>query len=263
MLRQIGPGMIQQIPVPCGSCEGTGEQVAQSDRCQKCKGKKVFKDKKTLTVHVAKGMKDGERVVFGGEADQAPNTEPGDIVAVLKMQSHAVFRREGNNLFMRKSLTLLEALTGYQFVIEHLDGRKLIIRSAANEILKPGDVKSIQNEGFPIKSNPMEKGTLYVEFDVVFPASGSLTPKFQKELKKILPGPVAVDMPSPSAGRTEVDAKGVEKEVPAIEEATMTDVDMKEERARHRQERKAEMDEEEDHDGHGHHHHHPGDCRAQ
>jgi DnaJ family protein A protein 2 len=268
MLRQVGPGMIQQMQVPCNACEGTGESVSEKDKCPKCKGKKVLKEKKTLQVHIVKGMRHQEKIVFSGDADEAPNTEPGDVVVVLDVQENAVFRREGNNLFMKKQLTLLEALTGFQFVIEHLNQRKLIVKSATNEVIKPGDTKSIQNEGMPVKGSPFDKGTLYIDFEIVFPPSGSITPKFRTELKKILPGPALTEIPVPSLARTEMDAKGEEKEIPAVEEASLTDVDMKEERAKHRDEQRRAREEDEEegdsddprHHGHGHG---PGQCANQ
>ncbi len=37
-----------------------------------------------------KGMKHGQKITFGGEADQAPGVEPGDIVLVLQEKDHEV-----------------------------------------------------------------------------------------------------------------------------------------------------------------------------
>jgi DnaJ-class molecular chaperone len=40
-LRQIGPGMVQQVQVHCDKCGGSGEIINEKDRCKKCLGKKV------------------------------------------------------------------------------------------------------------------------------------------------------------------------------------------------------------------------------
>lgn len=37
-----------------------------------------------------KGMKHGQKITFGGEADQAPGVEPGDIVLVLQEKDNEV-----------------------------------------------------------------------------------------------------------------------------------------------------------------------------
>lgn len=49
-----------------------------------------MKEVKILEVHVDKGMKHGQKITFGGEADQAPGIEPGDIVLVLQEKDHEV-----------------------------------------------------------------------------------------------------------------------------------------------------------------------------
>ncbi len=40
-LRQIGPGMLQQMQSQCSDCGGSGEFIREKDRCKKCKGKRV------------------------------------------------------------------------------------------------------------------------------------------------------------------------------------------------------------------------------
>jgi DnaJ family protein A protein 2 len=47
-------------------------------------------------------------------------------VTVTEKQ-HAVFTRKGSDLFMNKKITLNEALTGFRFTIQHVDGRMHLI----------------------------------------------------------------------------------------------------------------------------------------
>jgi DnaJ family protein A protein 2 len=74
----------------------------------------------------------------------------------------------------------VEALCGFQFTIQHLDERILLVKSQPNEVIKPGDVRCIDNEGMPTPRNPMFKGKLYIKFDVEFPASGIITADSKK-----------------------------------------------------------------------------------
>ena len=68
-IRQLGP-MIQQMQHPCNECRGTGEKINDKDRCPQCKGEKVVQEKKVLEVVVDKGMQNGQKITFPGEADE-------------------------------------------------------------------------------------------------------------------------------------------------------------------------------------------------
>jgi DnaJ family protein A protein 2 len=106
-IRQLGPNMIQQMQHVCTDCKGSGpvncscysgisllllsatdhhlvveslkvlvlflagEVINEKDKCGQCKGQKVVQDKKTLEVHVEKGMQHGQKITFQGEADEA------------------------------------------------------------------------------------------------------------------------------------------------------------------------------------------------
>ena len=60
IMRQMGPGMYSQSTVPCDECGGTGEIIDMAKRCKVCKGKKVKKETKKLSVEVDKGSPDSE-----------------------------------------------------------------------------------------------------------------------------------------------------------------------------------------------------------
>jgi DnaJ family protein A protein 2 len=45
-VRQLGPGMIQQIQAHCDECAGKGKMINPNLRCKTCKGKKTVKERK-------------------------------------------------------------------------------------------------------------------------------------------------------------------------------------------------------------------------
>jgi len=185
IIKQLGPGMIQQMQTVCPECNGRGETINEEDKCKECKGKKVVKEKKILNVDIEKGMKHGQKIVFGGEADEAPGLEAGDIIFVLSEKKHEIFKRNGADLYMEYKLPLVEALGGFAFSVKHLDGRELIVKSE-KDIIRPDEVRMIQNEGMPMyKRGPFEKGSLYIKFSIEFPKK-ELTPKQIQDLEKIL-----------------------------------------------------------------------------
>ncbi|XVF17093.1 hypothetical protein REPUB_Repub10bG0088400 [Reevesia pubescens] len=92
--------MIQQVQHPCNECKGTGQTINDKDRCPQCKGEKVVQEKKVMEVFVEKGMQNGQKITFPGEADEAPDTITGDIVFVLQQKDHPKFKRKGDDLFV-------------------------------------------------------------------------------------------------------------------------------------------------------------------
>ena len=219
--RQIGLGMIQQMQHICPECRGSGEVISERDRCTQCKGNKVSQEKKVLEVHVEKGMQQGQKIVFEGQADEAPDTITGDIVFVLQVKEHPRFKREHDDLYIEHSLNLTEALCGFQFAVTHLDGRQLLIKSNPGEVIKPGQQKAINDEGMPQHNRPFMKGRLYIKFNVDFPDSGFLSPDQCRLLETILPQKSSKQL--------------TDMELDECEETTIHDVNMKDEMRRKQQ----------------------------
>jgi DnaJ family protein A protein 2 len=168
-LRQIGPGMVQQMQSACAACKQTGKIMNEADKCKTCKGKKTIKDRKVLEVVIEKGMKNGQKIKFRGEADEMPGTIAGDVVFVVQEKEHEQFKRKGADLVVTIPLELTEALCGFTKTITHLDGRTLRIDSPAGKVITPDSVHMINGEGMPYHGNPFTKGRLFTLFRVKFP----------------------------------------------------------------------------------------------
>lgn len=191
-LRQLGPGMVQQIQAQCSECGASGFKV------------KKTKERKVLEVHVEPGMCDSDKIRFNGASDEQPNAEPGDVVFILQEKKHATFKRKHADLLLQKDITLMEALCGYEFVVNHLDGRQILVKSKPGEIVRPESspgepfCKCVEGEGMPIKgSGGYEKGKLFIYFRIVFPREGQLSAATVSSLKQILPKPDPTDSYDP------------------------------------------------------------------
>jgi DnaJ family protein A protein 2 len=185
-MRQIGP-MIQQFQTPCGDCRGEGQIIKDKDRCKTCNGKKVINERKILEVHVDKGMTDGQKIIFSGEGDQAPDVIPGDVVIVIEEKEHPTFKRKGKDLFYEAKIDLLTALAGGQFTIKHLDDRMLLVSILPGEVIRPGDIKCVNGEGMPEYKRPFDKGNLVISFEINFPPPNWTTPAKLGLLEQVLP----------------------------------------------------------------------------
>lgn len=187
-LRQIALGMVQQMQRRCHECDGEGYQ---------CKRKR---EREVLEVLIEKGMKHQQKIVFRGKADEKPNMEPGNINFIIQEKEHSLFKRKGADLLITKTLSLNEALCGFEWKITHLDQREIIIKSKPGEVIKAEAsdrrpfVKVVTGEGMPSHGNPFVKGNLYVLFTVEFPDDGDLNDDQVEVLRKVLPGAaMAVD----------------------------------------------------------------------
>jgi len=200
-IRQFGP-MVQQLQQNCQQCNGEGEMIDEKHKCKECLGKKIISERKILEVHIDKGVRDGHKMTFTGEADQAPGVPPGDVIIVIEEKPHPRFKRKGDDLFYEAKIDLVTALAGGQFCIKHLDDRHLLVNIIPGEVVKPGEVKSILHEGMPSARHHI-KGHLFVSFDIEFPQPHWTNTETILKLERILPPKTPISVP-PNAETEEV-----------------------------------------------------------
>ena len=119
---QMGP-MVQQIQSQCNDCNGLGS---------KYKSNKV---KENLKVYIPKGVHQGKNIVVDGMGEDILNGESGDLIVKINILDHDKFKRRGNDLFIDRKISLLDAIYGVEIMIDHIDGRTINIKS--NDVIKP------------------------------------------------------------------------------------------------------------------------------
>jgi len=185
VVRQLGPGMITQQQMVCDSCGGNGEMISARDKCGRCNGRKLTSEQTQLEVQIDPGMKNNQKIKLTEMGDQEPGKVAGDVVFVLTQKENDTFQRKGNDLLLKKDIQLVDALCGNPFTITHLDGR--VIKVLPQGMIKPGALKSIEQEGMPTWKRPFEKGTLVIQFKIIFPEDGALSESAFDQLRQILP----------------------------------------------------------------------------
>ena len=88
------------------------------------------------------------------------------------IKKHAIFTRKGADLYIDKKISLLEALSGFNFEVKFLDGTQLVIATPPGDIISHNDVKVVKGKGMPFYKDSFGHGNLYVKLDVVFPKKG-------------------------------------------------------------------------------------------
>eukprot|EP00262_Sarcandra_glabra_P010977 TRINITY_DN26686_c0_g1_i1.p1 TRINITY_DN26686_c0_g1~~TRINITY_DN26686_c0_g1_i1.p1 ORF type:complete len:344 (+),score=73.72 TRINITY_DN26686_c0_g1_i1:317-1348(+) len=164
--KQIGPGMFQQMT----------EQV-----CEQCPNVKYEREGYFITVDIEKGMQDGQEVMFYEDGEPIIDGEPGDLKFRIQTAPHERFRREGNDLHTTVTISLLQALVGFEKTLKHLDEHLVDIGSKG--ITKPKEVRRFKGEGMPLHFST-KKGDLYITYEVLFPSS--LTEDQKTKIKAVL-----------------------------------------------------------------------------
>lgn len=185
-MMQMGP-IVQQTVHPCNTCNGAGKSIAPGCHCAKCQGKRIISIKRHVDCYIRPGSQPGTTITFKNEADYVPDcSDIGDLIVSVNCPNEmGIFRREADNLIMKKNINLLEALTETCFRFKHLDDR--VIEVKWENIIHPGQKLVIRREGMPNMNDNLQRGDLIIIFDVVFPQS--LEKDRAKYLVKILPQP--------------------------------------------------------------------------
>ena len=95
------------------------------------------------------------------------------FIHLFAVRRHNVFERRGDDLYCNVTISLTDALTGFEMDIVHLDGHK--VQVSRDKVTWHGAKIAKKNEGMPHYDDNNRRGTLYVTFDVNFP-KGELTP---------------------------------------------------------------------------------------
>uniref|UniRef100_A0A673XYR4 DnaJ homolog subfamily B member 11 n=1 Tax=Salmo trutta TaxID=8032 RepID=A0A673XYR4_SALTR len=149
---QLGPGRFQ---------------MSQEVVCDECPNIKLVNEERTLEVEIEQGVRDEMEYPFIGEGEPHIDGEPGDLRFRIKVMKHPVFERRGDDLYTNVTISLVEALVGFEMDIIHLDGHKVHI--VRDKITKPGARVWKKGEGLPNFDNNNIRGSLIVSFDVEFP----------------------------------------------------------------------------------------------
>merc|ERR1712045_978133 len=166
--RSLGPGRFQM----------TQQQV-----CDECPNVKFVTEEHLLEVEIETGMDDGMESKFVAEGEPHTDGDPGDLILRIKTQPHTKFERRGDDLYTNVTISLTDALNGFELQIEHLDGHKVSV--TREKITWPGARIRKKGEGMPNCENNNLFGTLYITFDVDFP-KGELSAADKETLVKIL-----------------------------------------------------------------------------
>ena len=148
----------------CSRCNGEGRIV--SNPCRRCGGSGLERKKETIKVHIPAGVENGMQITVRGEGHSAPRGGVnGDLLIVIEEQAHSQFKREGENLFYTRVISVTDAILGCEITIPCLDGPYKLKLDPGTQ---SGTVERLRGKGMP-SVNGYGKGDLYVKILVWIP----------------------------------------------------------------------------------------------
>jgi len=162
---RAGP-MIQNIITDCQPCQGQGKTI--KIKCKKCDGKGSTEQNYPLEVRLEKGIMNGSQLMLPDQGNYKKGFLRGDLILVIKELKHKYFQRNGHDLIHETSISLLEALTGFEFKVPFFNNKMLNIKS--KEIIDTQHSTVVENFGMPI-NNTNRYGNLIIKYNIVFPST--------------------------------------------------------------------------------------------
>lgn len=118
-----------------------------------------------VTVRIPPGADEGSRVRIPGQGGPSPSGGPnGDLVLVLHVRPHALFRRVGDDLHLEVPIRVSEAIRGTRVKVPTFEGPVAVKVPPGTQ---SGTVLRVRGKGINRKGRP--QGDLYIRFMVHVP----------------------------------------------------------------------------------------------
>lgn len=192
----ISSNGVFRVQHTCSQCKGTGYVL--NNPCKTCHGAGRVKKSQTITINIPGGMDSGQYVRVPGKGEAGINGgSSGDLLAVVNILEHKLFKREGNDLYCEVPISFATAALGGKVEVPTLDGKKLITISPGTQT---NTVFRLAGKGIKPAYQGERTGNLYCTVVVETPVN--LTEE-QKELltkfEQSLDGDTQSDTKSTSA----------------------------------------------------------------
>lgn len=177
--RQMGA---MRFSGPCPDCGGTGRR---KQPCPACHGAGVIRRPETFEVRIPAGADNGSRVRVPGKGNAGVDGgPPGDLYIVTEVESHPLFERKGDNIYIKVPVTVTEAALGAKVEIPTLDGRSTIRIPPGTQ---SGQKLRLRGQGAP-SLRASVRGDLFAEVQVMVPkVADERTKEILRELARLNP----------------------------------------------------------------------------
>ena len=150
----------------CSRCGGEGKII--KNPCHTCGGSGLIRKKVTIKVRIPAGIENGMQLTIRGEGHAAKhNGINGDLLVLIEEIPHSNLKRNGNNLFYSKIISVTDAILGTEVSIPCLDGT---YRTKVDAGTQSGTIVRLKGKGLPsVSGYGSGTGDLYVKYIVWIP----------------------------------------------------------------------------------------------
>jgi len=159
----------------CNFCKGSGNIINFSlfDICKNCKGEGKFYNycgncnngtiisTKIFELHLNPEIENGFKYIFKNEGNHYKKSEPGDFIVNISYIKHNEYEVDKKDLICNKTISLKDALCGFDITIKHPSGE--ILNHKQTEIVFPGYILLIRSKGLSYGGN------MKIIFSIEFP----------------------------------------------------------------------------------------------
>jgi DnaJ-class molecular chaperone len=135
----------------------------------------------TIYLPIPCGIDNNEIIILREKGNVLNDNNKGDIKVFIKIQNDTDFIRNGLDLVLNKTISLKDALCGFTFDMNYLDGRTFKINNNSGNVITNNYNKVLANMGMKREAHV---GNLIINFTVNFP--DKLSEEQIEALKKIL-----------------------------------------------------------------------------
>ncbi|MBV9825680.1 MAG: molecular chaperone DnaJ [Alphaproteobacteria bacterium] len=162
----------------CPTCHGSGQTIEKP--CKTCGGQGRVRREKTLSVNIPAGVEDGTRIRLAGEGEAGMHgASPGDLYIFVSLSAHAIFQRDGANIFCRVPIPFTTAALGGTMEVPTVDGGRTRVTVPAGT--QSGHQFRLRNKGMTVLRSP-SRGDMYIQAVVETPVN--LTKRQQELLRE-------------------------------------------------------------------------------
>jgi molecular chaperone DnaJ len=153
-----------KFKIQCPRCGGTGKL---ENECATCGGEGTVSRTETVEVRIKAGTRDGQRIRLAGKGNAGVNGgAAGDLYLIIKIDTHPVFTRAGDDIQIVIPVTVPEAALGAKIEVPTIDGRAQLKIPPGTQ---SGQKLRMRGKGVPSATHEGARGDQIVTVEMVVP----------------------------------------------------------------------------------------------